>query len=424
MSRRVILAALLSAAAGVVPVAAADESLTVITTQTIDLSTGKASVDLSDDRSRYNGIRVRAKRGAVDLTCVQVIYRAGGVHNEERTIHLLNGERSAPIDLREGRRDVQRINLLNKPQKGSVEIEIIGVEQTGKISKAPGKPMRRGACDKAGGESVATKPATKPTEPDKKQDIVTTPTVGKQTPGAPGKELPGGEVLFGSQTVGFGIDKDVIRVGSEVGKFDRIRLRVLDNDIHLNEVKVVYSNGDPDVLGVNADIKQNSKTNWLKLNGDRFIKEIQLSYRSKPSFKGLARVEVLGEYADNWLGPNGEGSKYNQGWVLLGAQAAGFVGFDNDVVPVGRNQGGFKKVRITVRDRAITLNELRIIYASGSEDIIPVKARVDAGTTWGPADLKGGTRAIKEIRAKYRSRFFDKNAKGKGGAIVEVWGRH
>ena len=37
------------------------------------------------------------------------------------------------------------------------------------------------------------------------------------------------------------------------------------------------------------------------------------------------------------------------------------------------------------------------------------------------ADLE---KAIKEIRAKYRSRFFDKSAKGKGGAIVEVWGQH
>lgn len=419
MLRRLVMAALATTAAGLCSVASAEESLSVIGSQTLDLSSGKATIDLSKDRDRFNGIRVRSKQGSLDLTCVQVVYRGGGVHNEERTIRLLNGERSMPIDLREGRRVVDRINILHKPGKGTATLEVLGIEASGRMEKGASKPMTRGSCDKAG--NVV---AQKTTKSDKVQEIETAPTAPKQTPAAPGKELPGGEVLFGSQTVGFGVDKDVIRVGSEIGKFDRIRMRVLDNDIHLNEVKVVYANGDPDVLAVNTDIKQNSKTNWLELKGDRFIKEIQLSYRSKPSFKGLARVEVLGEYADGWLGAGGEGRKYNEGWVLLGAQSAGFVGFDNDVVPVGRNEGGFRKIRVSVRDRAITLNELRVMYSNGTEDIIPVKAKVEAGSTWGPADLKGGSRAIKEIRAKYRSRFFDKSAKGKGGAIVEVWGQH
>lgn len=423
MLRRLVMAVLATTAAGLCSVAVAEEKLTVIGTGTLDLSSDRASIDLSGDRDRYNGFRVRARKGSVDLTCVQVVYRGGGLHNEERTIHLLSGERTLPIDLREGRRDVDRINILNKKGRGTAEIEILGIEASGQFDSYPRKPMTRGACDRASEQGVAKRPSTPPDTP-APQEVIATPDKPKPTPASPGKALPGDEVLFGMQTVGFGIDKDVIRVGSEIGKFERIRLRVLDNDIHLNEVKVVYSNGDPDVLGVNADLPKNSKTNWLDLKGDRFIKEIQLSYRSKPSFKGLARVEVLGEYAAGWLGPNGEGRKYNQGWVLLGAQSAGFIGFDNDVVPVGRNEGGFKKIRVTVRDRAITLNEVRVTYASGSEDIIPVKARVDAGTTWGPADLKGGTRAIKEIRAKYRSRFFDKNAKGKGGAIVEVWGQH
>ena len=203
--------------------------------------------------------------------------------------------------------------------------------------------------------------------------MTTSPTQAKVTTATPGRALPGGDVLFGVQSVGFGVDRDVIRVGSEVGKFDRIRLRVLDNDIHLNEVKVIYSNGEPDTLGINSDLKQNSKTNWLELKGDRFIKEIQLNYRSKPNFKGQARVEVFGQFADGWLGSGGEGRKYNQGWVLLGAQTAGFVGFDSDTIPVGRNEGGFKKIRLTVKDRAITLKEVRVPYESGAEDVIPLQ---------------------------------------------------
>jgi len=216
----------------------------------------------------------------------------------------------------------------------------------------------------------------------------------------------------------------VLRVGGEIGKFDRVRFRVLDNEVHINEMKVVYANGDPDTLTVNQDIKANTFTKWLPLKGDRFIREIQMSYRSKPSFKGQATVEVYGDYAEGWLGPNGEGRKYNQGWVLLGAQTAGFIGFEKDTIPVGKNEGGFKRIRVTVRDRAITLSEVRVVYGSGQEDIIPVKARVDAGSTYGPIDLKGGSRVIREIEARYRSRLIDSSAKGKGRAVVEVWGQH
>ncbi len=217
----------------------------------------------------------------------------------------------------------------------------------------------------------------------------------------------------------------MIRVGNEIGKFQKIRLRVLDNDIHINEIKVIYANGETDTLAVDADIPKNSRTSWIDLKGDRFIKEIQLNYRSRPSFKGQARIEVFGQYADGWLGPQGEGRKYNQGWVLLGAQTAGFVGFDKDVIPVGRNEGGFRKLRVTVKDRAITLNEVKVIFAGGEEEVIPVRTRVDAGGTYGPIDLKDGRRAaIDHIEAKYRSRFFDSSARGKGAAIVELWGQH
>ena len=232
-------------------------------------------------------------------------------------------------------------------------------------------------------------------------------------------------MLFGAQYVGFGVDRDVIRVGNEIGKFDRIRLRVLDNDIFINELKVVYANGETDTLAVNANVPKNSRTNWIDLKGDRFIKEIQMIYKSRPSFRGQARIEVFGEYAEGWLGPQGEGRKYNQGWVLLGAQTAGFFGFDKDVIPVGRNEGGFKKIRVNVKDRAITLNEVHIIYTDASDETIPVRTRVEAGGSYGPIDLKGTRQvAIDRVEAKYRSRFFDASARGKGAAIVEIWGQH
>ena len=161
--------------------------------------------------------------------------------------------------------------------------------------------------------------------------------------------------MFGYQNVGFALDRDVIKVGGELGKFDRIRLRVLGNDIHIVSLKVVYVDGDCEDVAVDAEIKANKKTQWFDLKGDRFIREIQMVYRSQPNLKGQARVEVTGQYAQGWLGTGGEGRKYNEGWVLLGAQTAGFTGFDHDTISVGENEGGFTRLRVAAKDRAITL---------------------------------------------------------------------
>jgi len=67
---------------------------------------------------------------------------------------------------------------------------------------------------------------------------------------------------------------------------------------------------------------------------------------------------------------------------------------------------------------------VKIIYSDGSDETVPIRTRVDAGGTYGPIDLKGRHEPIDHIEARYRSRFFDSSAKGKGAAIVEIWGKH
>jgi len=385
-------------------------------TKDVDLRAGNDTIDVSKARGDYRAIRIRNTGDDIVISKARVVYGDNTAHVEDRTINLLSGERSRPIDTRANGKFVDAVAVTYgaNTKGGTSTIQIWGLQGNSRATRTAG--------------------ATTPTKPgDTTQPVTTAPTNSAATPAAPGSAvaLAGGDVLFGTQSVGFGVDRDVIRVGAEIGKFDKIRLRVLDNDIFLTELKVIYANGEPDTLAVNAEIKQNSRTNWFNLKGDRFIKEIQLGYRSRPNFKGQAHVEVFGQYAEGWLAPTGEGRKFNLGWVLLGAQTADFfrintgkAGFDRDIISVGRNEGGFKKVRVQVRDRAITLNELRVVYASGQEDIIPVKAKVEAGSTYGPIDLKGGSRAIKEIVAFYRSRIFDKNAAGRGKAVVEVWGQH
>ena len=400
------------------------DRLIIISEQDVDLSLDRFTIDVRQAKGAYKGIRVKNALGKLfDLQRVQVVYSDGSVHNEDRQIDMYSGERSRPINETPDSRFIDQINITQEPGPGRGRLQVIGIQDD--EGRRMDRSGRGGGAYSSSLTTSSTQQASRYPESGVSSDVPVKPTVPEPTQTAPGQATAGGDVLFGAQYVGFLTDRDVIRVGNEVGKFAKIRLRILDNDIHINELKVVYNNGESDTLAIDADIPKNSRTGWIDLRGDRFIKEIQMVYRSRPNFNGQARVEIFGKYAAGWLGPQGEGRKYNQGWVLLGAHTAGFVGFDKDVIPVGSNEGGFRRVRVSVRDRAITLNEVKIVYSDGVEETIPVRTRVDAGGTYGPIDLKGERRQpIEHIEAKYRSRFFDASAKGKGSAIVEVWAQH
>ena len=258
----------------------------------------------------------------------------------------------------------------------------------------------------------------------RKRRVKTRATAPEPTRKPAGQAQSNGEVLFGVQDVGFLVDRDVIRVGPEIGKFNRVRLRVLKNDIHIVDLKAYYESGDFETLMSDNKINANRKTDWIDLNRDDFIKEFRLVYRSRPDFKGQARVEVFGEYKDGWLGPDGEGARYNNGWVLLGTDTAGSIGFDRVKIPVGRNEGGFRKLRVSVKDRDVTMTDLTVVYEDGAKDALHSRrTKIAADEAFGPVDLKKEA-AIKEILATWRSRALATSKRDRAYATVQVWGKH
>ncbi len=387
-----------------------------------------SEVDRLDARGipgKFRGIRVYALDGtAVDIAKIDVLYSDGTKFTEDR---------GRPIRLDE--RDV-RTRILgprdgNGPEKFIDEIVLYYKTAPGEARQAPIRVV--GVTSKSGARAIrppsSATPATIPSRP-------TSPT---PVSAAPGTITAGGDVLFGVQYVGFGIDRDVIKIGRNFGKFDKIRLRVLDNDVFINEMRVVYTNGEPDVLAVSSNVPANSRTKWFKLNGDRFINEIQLVYKSRPGFRGRARVEVYGEFAEGWFARpktsdsgeivgEGEAFKYggNRGWLYLGGQQPKFfsvslkrgIGYETDTISVARNWG-FNRMRLDVKDRAITLNRVTVVYGDGTTDAIPVGEKVEGGSSFGPVQLK--RKPISEIQVRYRSRVFDKSATGKAQAFVEFW---
>ncbi|MGE0701389.1 MAG: DUF2541 domain-containing protein [Hyphomicrobiaceae bacterium] len=391
-------------------------------------------IDVRSIPGKFSGIRVYALDGsAVDISKIDVRYSDGSTFTEDRGRLIQLNERDVrtrvmgPNDGRGPEKFIDEIVMHYKTAPGEprqAAVRIVGVTSSSGA---------RASRPSSGGGIVT--PAVAPSRPDPSASVQTRPTAPTPAAAAPGSLTAGGDVLFGVQDVGFGIDRDVIKIGREFGKFDKIRLRVLDNEIFLNELRVVYSDGEPDVLAVAANIPANSRTNWFTLKGDRFIKEIQLVYKSRPGFKGQARVEVYGEYAEGWfgrptsgVGGSGEAFKHgsNRGWLYLGGQQPKFfsvslkkgIGYETDVISVARNWG-FNRMRLDVKDRAIQLNKLTVIYGDGTTDTIPVSQKIDGGSSYGPVDLK--QKPVREIQVSYRSRVFDKNATSKAHAFVEFW---
>ncbi len=381
-------------------------------------------IDVRNIPGKFRGIRVYALDGsAVDIATIDVKYSDGTTFTEDRG-------RMIRLDERDVRTRIMGPNDGNGPEKFIDEIVI-------KYKTAPGE-SKQAAVRLVGVTSSSGARAVRPPKAGVAQPnvIPSRPTSPTPASTAPGSLTAGGDVLFGVQEVGFLVDRDVIKIGREFGKFERIRLRVLDNDLFIREMRVVYSDGEPDTLAVTANVPANSRTKWFDLKGERFIKEIQLVYNSRANFRGKARVEVYGEFAEGWYGPSsatattpqGEAFKHgaNRGWLYLGGQQPKFfsvslkkgIGYETDVISVARNWG-FNRMRLDVKDRAITLNKLTVVYGDGTTDTVPVGQKVDGDSSYGPVQLK--RKPVREIQVSYRSRVFDKGASGKAQAFVEFW---
>lgn len=102
-------------------------------------------------------------------------------------------------------------------------------------------------------------------------------------------------------------------------------------------------------------------------------------------------------------------------WDQLGCKQVGFL-VDKDVIRVGRREGKFTAIRLKVTGNKVYMTDLKVIYANGAPDDIPVRNEIRAGGQTRPLDLKGERRAINQIEMVYRSQ---PNFKGEATVCVE-----
>jgi hypothetical protein len=213
-------------------------------------------------------------------------------------------------------------------------------------------------------------------------------------------------MLLGRQTVGFDVDRDVINVNQDEDWFRNRSFRALRfmaerNDVYMMSVRVVYLNGFSEDFRIDQLIQQGRDIE-LDLRGERsYIRQIEMIYRSRPDFRGQAIVSVYGDPVRR--GTPVDFPTGSAGWVELGCQQVNLIGRDRDVIQVGRRDGRFKAIRLAVRGADVEMLDLRVIYADGRPDDIPVKNLIRAGERTRPLDLDGWERAIDRIEMTYRT---------------------
>jgi hypothetical protein len=379
-----------------------------IGTRSVDLKKEEDRIDVGVGKGRFKSLMLVGVDRLIDIDRVTVVTDGAAPRLEKRRLKLQKGQRSRPIQLGKDGQSVRHIDLsyrLHLGAAGPANVELWGVRvATAAPAIASPEPSARRPAAAAAAPAAPTAPG------------------GEETDGA-------GAVLFGVHEVGTAADEDVFKLGRQYGRFARLQLRALGGTVELKELRVTYAGGEPDVLAVNGDVGTDEPTPWLELKGDRFISEIAFVYPAQ-SRRGKARLEIWGEYADSWFQPGsgtGAFATANNGWLYLGGQSPLFVsirrglGFETDLVAVARNRG-FRSLRLDVKNRAITLNRIKVIYTDESSDVFGERQRVAGGSSFGPVDLKPG-RPVKQIEISHRSRIFDSQAEGSGYAFVEFWAK-
>ena len=327
-------------------------------------------------------LRVSVENNDVHMESFRIVYQNGHVEDFNVSALIREGTQSPPIDLRGERSFIDRIEMKYRSRlsfDGQAVVKVFGevVRQRGPDHPVAVAAMPSGRWDK-----------------------------------------------LGEQRVGLSTDRDVIRVGRQEGRFTGILLKVQNNDVEILDVTAIYGNGQRDKLSVRRVVPQGGHTGLLDLQGSaRALDRVELTYRSRPGFRGQAVVELWGLHpAEHGRGGGGGGGFVSPGgrWDSLGSQKVGF-GVDRDVVRVGRGEGRFDALVLHVRGNDIELLDAKVVYASGKSDNVAVRKLIRAGSQSDVFRIQGnrGGRRIDRIELTYRSR------PGFGGeAVVEVMGRH
>ena len=102
---------------------------------------------------------------------------------------------------------------------------------------------------------------------------------------------------IGTKVVNFKIDKDVVKVGADDGRFTKLKLAVSGGGLNMHRMVVHYGNGERDEIEVRHDFSKKSASRVIDLKGNtRIIQKITFVYDTKNRAGMKAKLHVFGKH--------------------------------------------------------------------------------------------------------------------------------
>ncbi|MBU1211431.1 MAG: hypothetical protein KJ587_09185 [Alphaproteobacteria bacterium] len=364
-----------------------------IAQHTVEANANEETIDLAGAEGSYVGFQLRGRRGRVAIQQIVLKFQGDAKHESPAPFQLRAGERTRVF----ARDDTERFP----------EVLSLTYQESARNSRSA--MLELWGLQTRDGRNAVRLEQQMPVPPPP-------PRVGQL-------ELDASKsILITAKTAAREVTSETLDVPDGIGRFTRLKLATRASEAEIERVSVLFDDGSHKDFAVNGRLQPNSSTPWFDIDGSKFIKHVGLELKEKTSLTAPARFELYGDLEESWLKSGGDGARFNDGWILIGAQTAGFVGFDNDVITLADHGDGFSELRVNVSGRAITLNQLRIVYDNDEEDIVPVRSRIEAGDTYGPITLRSGQK-VREVLARYRSRVIEATNQDDNSALVQVWAK-
>ena len=203
----------------------------------------------------------------------------------------------------------------------------------------------------------------------------------------------GGWSRIGQIVVKPRIEREVIRVNPREETFSRVGVRAFDGDVEIIELNIRFGNNQVERVRVGKLVRAGTGLPPIDLPGQlRRLREVEVVYRAF----GAARIEVVGRE-----GRPGPGAGPGPGrWQELGCAKVGFLE-GKDVIRVGRKEGTFRAIKLSVRGNKLRLDRLRVVYGNGQAEDLVVRTVIPEGGETRAIDLSGRQRGIDFIDLRY-----------------------
>lgn len=230
-----------------------------LASERVNLRDDQVQMRVGRREGRIGQIRLQNQGERVNVREVRIRFGNGETQVVRVGQQLESGDQTRGIDVEGATRFIQSVTVSLEPRRrpGNTQLTLLGTERPGRE-------------DGAG-------------------------------PGPGGGYRPRPDwVPLGTQSVGFGVDRDVIRVNQSEDwyrnrGFDRLHFVAEGNDLHMMAIRIVYLNGHAEDVRIDRQIRAGSDL-AVDLPGRRsYIREIEMIYRGRPGFGGRAAMSVYGE---------------------------------------------------------------------------------------------------------------------------------